>query len=295
MSIFIHESSAELLDQSKDVRVICSKNSQKNNMLVEAWNYLLWVYEKRSLIAVITSIELKRSIVQTKLTYAWWLLDPFLNFLCYLFLVMILGHNNSVRVPYPLFMITAILPWHFTMKTIMNSATLWDKYSSLIGQIRFPYIDLIISSLLYELVLYLVSQIIVFAICIAYGFFPTTTWLYLPIIIALQVFLSFGLMLFNSLIAFSFFDYQKLLPFLLRIWFFVSPAVWAIEMLPPKYQQLVYLNPMTIIFQSYRRVLLYGESPDWAYLETYFLVTFLMVFVGLILFIRREPFINRYI
>lgn len=280
---------------SEEYRVISADNKSKKNFFIQLRDYLYWVYEKKELISVIAGFELKRSIVQTKLAYLWWLLDPLLNFFCYWFLVVVLVRKGNSDVPYALFMITAVLPWHFTQKTIQSSTTLWERYKRLIDQVRFPYLDLILASLIYETVLYSISQFIVIGVCFAYGFYPKMSWFYLPLIIFVQAFLSFGFMLFNALIAFMFYDYQKLLPFILRIWFFVSPAVWAIDMLPAQYQAYVYYNPMTIVFESYRSVLLYGHAPNWHHIELFLLFSFCVSLVGLALFLKKEPYINRYI
>lgn len=284
-------------DAAKTIRIISASNHKKKNILHETYSYLKWVYQTRGFIKVITDLELKRSIVQTKLSYVWWVLDPLLNFLCYLFLVSLLARNSvsNMEIPYPLLIISALFPWHFTMKTLTNSASVWDKYSTLIGQIRFPYINLLISILAYDLILYLISLFVVFFVCFFYGYYPTWCWFYLPLIILLQGMFSFGLMLMNSLISFTFYDYQKLLPFILRIWFFVSPAIWSLDMLPDRLQTIAYLNPLTFLFENYRSVLLNNLSPNWSHIEIFFVFSLCLISVGLILFIRREPYINRYI
>lgn len=282
------------LNIASSIKVISAKEN-KSFQLSNVLSYLKWTYQERHLIWLITSVDLKCTMLKTKLSYLWWLLDPLLNFLCYLFLVGVLHGNRSFDIPYPLYVITAILPWHFTAKTLTGSALIWERYKALIGQIRFPYIHLIFSNLLYELTLYLISQIIIFAACFYYGFYPQLTWLYLPFIFLLHSLLILTLMLFSSLISFLFYDYQKLLPFLLRIWFFASPAVWSIDMIPEPYRQLIALNPLTLILIGYRNALLYGKSLNFWQVQVYLIFLILSLSAGLFLFIKKETYINRYV
>lgn len=276
-------------------RVISADDKQKKNLLSEVVDYITWLYRERRLINILTYIELRQTVVQTKLTYLWWLLDPLLNFICYFFLVTVLGRAGGTEVPYALFMLTGILTWHFVVKCMNDSAKIWERYSSLIGQMRFPYMVLIFSSVGYQFILYLFSQIIIFSICAIYGYYPTLTWFYLPLILGLQALLITGFMLLNSLIAFTFYDYQKLLPFLLRFWFFLSPVIWPISMIPAQYHSYIYWNPIAIILDCYRKTLLYHQAPAWSHIEALLMVIFVTLSISFILFIRREPYINRYV
>lgn len=282
-------------DPSKSYRVISAKEKQKKSLIADIKEYLTWLYRERRLVNVLTYIELKQTVIQTKLTYLWWLLDPLLNFACYFFLVSILQRTGGTQVPYALFMITGILTWHFVVKCMNDSAKIWERYSSLIGQMRFPYIVLILSSVGYQFILYLFSQIIIFTICIIYGYYPTLMWLYLPFILCLQALFITSLMLFNSLIAFTFYDYQKILPFALKFWFFLSPIIWPISIIPYQYHSYIFLNPIAIILESYRTILLHNQLPSSHHIESMIAITLVSLSIGLILFIRREPYINRYI
>lgn len=277
---------------SSSIRIIKASINNRS-LLKSAIEYLSWIYKDRGVIAALTSVELKRSIVQTKLSYLWWLLDPFLNFLCYLFLVMVLNRGGHVGVPYPLFILSAIIPWNFTVKSLTNSTRVWERYTKLIGQIRFPYIHILISTLLHEAVLYLSSFIILFIVAFCYGYPPSTTWLFIPFIIMLHTLLVFAFMMFASLIRFSFIDFQKLTPYVLRIWFFLSPAVWSIDMIPNRFKAFVYFNPMSTLFESYRNSLFYHKPMNWHHIDLLAIATVILLLISFIMFVNKEPYINR--
>lgn len=267
-------------------------------MLLKTIKYLRWTYTKRHLISVITKTQLKQSISNTKLSYLWWLLDPTMNFLCFVFLVAVLhrgGHGGRYHIPYPLHIISALFPWYFTKKCISASANTWGSYRGIISQIRFPYLTLILSNLFSELVLFCTGFLIIFGICLIYGYHPRITWLLIPAVMVLHAISLTGLMLINAVLSFLILDYKKLLPFLMRFWFYLSPALWSITMLPARFQKLILLNPMSILFTDYRQLLLFGKIPDLKLNCIYLLCSLVLLLTGLIIFVRKEPYINRYI
>jgi lipopolysaccharide transport system permease protein len=61
---------------------------------------------------------------------------------------------------------------------------------------------------------------------------------------------------------------------------FVSPVFYPIATLPHKMQLLVMLNPLTLIIEESRKVLLFGEMPNWTALGIYSLVSMAIAWVG---------------
>jgi len=280
---------------SKGVKVISAESFNSENIIFKALSYIKWVFANTHLINVITYIELQKTVSRTKLSYLWWLLDPLFDFFCYLFLVMVLNRGQSFQIPFALYIMTAIIPWHFTTNCINGSTRIWKSYTGLIGQIRFPYMCLLLSKYLSELSLYLSTFVIVFGVCLYYGYYPKLTWLLLPVLVLLHSILIGAMMLVFSIIGFVFQDFFKLLPFMMRVWFYVSPAIWSVSMLPEKYRPLIYLNPMSIIFEAYRDLLLFGKIPDLKYTLIYLAILLPVFAISALLFIKKEPYINRYL
>lgn len=61
---------------------------------------------------------------------------------------------------------------------------------------------------------------------------------------------------------------------------FVSPVFFPISALPSKMQSLAMLNPLTLIIEESRKVLLFGEMPNWTALGLYSLVGIAVAWVG---------------
>lgn len=61
---------------------------------------------------------------------------------------------------------------------------------------------------------------------------------------------------------------------------FVSPVFYPISTLPHKMQLIVMLNPLTLIIEESRKILLFGEMPNWTALGIYSLVSMVIAWIG---------------
>jgi len=277
------------------VKVISPDTARQAGSLAEMLSYLRWVYERCGLIRVVCYSELKQTIIRSKLSYLWWIMDPLFDTICYVFLVFALGRGAGREIPYPLFILTVITPWRWSTGCWNGSTKLWNQYDALINQLRFPYMSLIFSRFLHELILYLISYVVLFGTCIAYGYYPRITWLMLPVVILVHSIVVLALMFFFSVLSFYFADFERLLPFLLRLWFFSSPALYGLENLPLWAQKIMVFNPMTLLFVNYRGCVLHGQMPNWSQLGIYVVISLLFLILGMSIFIRKEPYITRYV
>ena len=104
--------------------------------------------------------------------------------------------------------------------------------------------------------LYLVPPYaVMLLIAVRFGLVPSP-FLCLP---ALAVLLIGAALLTSSLTA-VFRDFGELLQPLMRLLFYVSSVVWAIDGLSPGLQRVMRLNPLVYIIEGYRKCLLYGEG-----------------------------------
>ena len=283
------------LDRHSTARVISRETARQSGTLTEMLSYFKWVVRRRDLIRAVCNSELKQTVVRSKLSYLWWIMDPLFDTICYVFLMFAIGRGAGREIPYTVFILTGIMPWRWSTGCWIGSTKLWSQYRELINQLRFPYMTLILSRFLHELILYVISYVVIFGACIAYGYYPQTSWLMLPVIILAHSAIVLGLMFFFSMLSLYFADLERILPFLLRLWFFCSPILYALDELPAWAQKLMLLNPMAPILANYRGCLLQGQVVELGYFGVYALVFVLALSLGMSIFIRKEPYISRYV
>ena len=112
--------------------------------------------------------------------------------------------------------------------------------------------------------------------------------LYLPLIFAIQIFLLIGLGLASSAANVFFRDVSSLLTLVFQLWFYASPIIYPISMVPERLLPLYLLNPMAGLLESYRDVLLDSQSPG-SYLLSSAVVS-LLIFVSGYWFFKRVEF-----
>lgn len=275
-------------------RVISAETDGKRGPSRRFLSYLRWLWGRRELVWAIAHSELLQSVVRRKLSYLWWIMDPLFDMLCFVFLMFALGRGGGFKVPYPLYILTALGPWRWSLGCWTGSTRLWTQYQQIITQVRFPYMALIFSRFLSELVLYLMFYVVVFGACLTYGYYPSVAWLFLPVVILMHSVMVISLMFYFSMLGLHFSDFEGILPFLLRLWFFCSPAIYSVERLPAWAQQIMRFNPMSLVFQSYRDCILYARIPNLSGMLAHIAIFAVVLLLGMAIFIRREPYIARY-
>ncbi len=115
------------------------------------------------------------------------------------------------------------------------------------------------------------------------GHIPMTV-LWLPVVfIPYIIFLVGCLWLFSALGVFLS-DIQQLMGLMTTALLFLSPVFYPISALPESVRVLIYLNPLTVIIEQSREILLWGNPPDFGLLAIYSLVATAIAIIGFIWF-----------
>lgn len=94
-----------------------------------------------------------------------------------------------------------------------------------------------------------------------YGF-NLLALLYLPLIMAVEYLLALGMVLLVSALTVYFRDLAYILNIITMAWQFLTPVMYASDMVPEDLMGIWKLNPMTPVIEAYRTVLYYKQIPD---------------------------------
>jgi lipopolysaccharide transport system permease protein/teichoic acid transport system permease protein len=86
-------------------------------------------------------------------------------------------------------------------------------------------------------------------------------------------------------------DVREVLGVVLNLWFWFTPVVWGIEIVPERFKYLFQLNPMYHIVTGYRGAFLYRQPPwhePWA-MAWFWVACAAMFFTGAWMFRRLKP------
>jgi len=246
---------------------------------------------RRRLVAYLVRADLKKRGANTLLGNIWWVLDPLLTMLVYVILVTIIV--RSTREAYPLFIFAAILPWKWFSSTLNDATMSIVGRGQIIKQINFPKIVLPLASVGGGFISFLFGLIPLTALLVLFYSNHISAWLVLiPVIAAVQVMFTLGFSILASGLTVYFRDLGNITGHALRIWFYLSPALYGTEQIQSlaathkSLYDLYQLNPFAGLFESYRDVIYYGQPPEWNLLAVV-LAESLVLLVGAVLIFRR--------
>ncbi len=246
----------------------------------------LWRY--RELIFFLTWRDIKVRYKQAVLGIAWAILQPFLTMMIFTVIFGILLKTPSQDLPYPLFALSALLPWQLFATALQRSSVSLVGNANLITKIYFPRLAIPLSSVVAALVDFGVSFVVLLLVMAYYHYWPGWHIFWLPLIVLLALLAALSVGLWLSALNVQYRDIQHMVPFIVQVWMYASPIVYPIETIPEGIFRWLYgLNPMVGVIQGFRWALLGGDPPDLTMLISVAMVLILLV-SGLYYFRRME-------
>lgn len=250
------------------------------------------LFSYRELLFSLTKKELKVKYRGSALGFFWSLLNPILTMLVYSFVFSIL--RGGVE-EFAIFLICALLPFNFLSNSVNYGASSIIANSNLVNKIYFPREIIPLSVVLANLVNFLLELIALFIVLgiMGYKFY---LYLYLlPLVIFIQSFLVAGMTLLVSALNVFFRDLQHLITIIMMVWFFGTPVIYSLSMVPEGwFKAIIKLNPMTIYASYYRNIFYYVKYPEGGGFPsvpetlTTLGITLLVFFVGYFVFKKLE-------
>lgn len=258
--------------------------------------YLTELWGRRDFLITIPLSDLRAQNQNTVLGSTWHVLNPLLLAgVYYLVFGVILGARRGIA-NYPAFLVTGIMTFHFTQKCIMSGARTVVSNIRLIQSLSFPRALLPVSSTITETLAHGPSLVaLMVLVVITTGSWPTASWLWLVPIAGLQALLGLGLAFITSRLTFHFRDTAQFLPYVLRIWMYLSGVFFAADFVPAGWPRLLFsINPM-FLFITLNRSALIPPDPDavepWTTPEMWAMATvwtLVALVVGFFFFRARE-------
>lgn len=244
----------------------------------------LWRY--RELVYFLIWRDIKVRYKQTLLGAAWAIIQPFFTMVVFSIFFGELAKIPSDDIPYPIFAYTALLPWQLFESGIRKAGKSLVAGRNLITKVYFPRIAVPISSVISGLVDFALAFVVLLGMMWFYGYSPTSAIWFTPLLLLLALITAMGTGLWLSALNVEYRDVGYLIPFILRVWFFLTPITYSASIVPEEYQTLYALNPMTGVVQGFRWAMLgEGSSPSILLLAS--TVASLVLLVSGALYFRR--------
>jgi lipopolysaccharide transport system permease protein len=238
--------------------------------LRELWNY-------RELLYSFTWRDVKIRYKQTALGFLWAIIQPLFMMLIFTVFFGRLAKIPSDGIPYPLFVLAALLPWTLFAEGITRSTSSMITNANIMTKVYFPRLIMPLSGILSPLVDFVFSFLILVIMMALYGFIPTLNIIFLPLFILLALATSLGIGLWLSALNVQYRDFQYTIPFLIQLGLFASPVVYPASLVPESVRFLYGLNPMAGVIEGFRWALLGTQIPGAMILVSVGMVALLLV------------------
>ena len=239
---------------------------------------LLWVWSLR---------EIRVRYKQSVLGGIWAILQPFSSMLIFTFIFGFIVKMPTDGIPYPVFFYSALLPWTFFSSSISFAVPSLISNINLVTKIYFPREILPIGAVAAAFLDFVIASLLYVVLLIIYKVPIQITILWLPVLLVMQILLTFGVSFLGAALIVSYRDIRFIIPLGLQLWMYLSPVVYPFSLVPERFKFLYMLNPMAGIIDSYRRILL-GLTPQWEYLMVEQAIILFLFAFGYLFFKRKE-------
>ncbi len=249
-------------------------------------NSLKELYAYREMIFSLVRKDLRTRYKGSVLGFLWTFINPLLQLIVYTIVFSTIMRVNVDK--FYIYLFVALVPWIFFTSSIQGGATSILSGADLIKKIYFPRLVLPIAVTSAAFMNMVFSMIVVFIALMISGIGLSWHIIYLPVIMVLEYFFALGMAFIFSALNVYFRDLEHILGIVTMAWFYLTPIVYTVEMVPEEWLTFFQLNPMTHMMDAYRAILYYHQAPDFGTLGSIVVFSAVFIVVGYGLFQRLQ-------
>jgi len=244
----------------------------------------LWEY--RELLYFLVWRDIKVRYKQTALGAAWALLQPLLTMLVFTVFFGRLAKVPSDGIPYPVFALTALLPWQLFAFALNESSTSLVTNKNLLTKVYFPRLIVPMASVFAGLVDFALAFVLLLGLMVIYHVRPTAAVAWLPVFLLMTVATALSVGLWLSALNVKFRDVRYVIPFLTQFWMFATPVAYPSSLVPEPWREWYGLNPMAGVVEGFRWALL-GKAGNPGLLVWVSVAAVVLLLTGGLYYFRR--------
>lgn len=205
--------------------------------------------------------ELRVRYHRSVLGFLWTLIHPILM-MTILALVFSQLFKTAVQ-DYAIYLFAGMVPWNFLAASLNDCAFCIIQNEGLIRKIYLPKTVFPIAKVLTNLITFLLSLGALFLLMKPLGAPISWSLLFLPVAIILFAAFALGLGLIVAVANTFYRDCGHLVGVFLQAWYFATPIVYEMSMMPENSQWKFWLNPAFPFIQMFQVILRDGHFPQW--------------------------------
>ena len=266
---------------------ISSKHRMLDLNLKEVWQY-------RDLITLFTRRTFVLTYKQTVLGPAWIFLNPLISSIIYAFVFGGIAGIGTDGVPQILFYLCSNAIWIFFSTSVTKNAQTFTANANVFGKVYFPRLVVPISNVLASIIQFGVQMLLVLAFLAYYVIVGQVhphweAWLLIPVVLLHLGLLGLGCGIIISSLTTKYRDLAILVTFGVQLWMYATPIVYPMSQLGDGWMKTVLMiNPVTAPVEVFRYAVLGQGTIMPGYLALSWVLTIVVVVVGVMIFNKVE-------
>jgi len=251
------------------------------------------IFHYRDLIGLLAKRDLASIYKQTLLGPLWFMIQPLMTTLIYMFVFGNIAKIGTDGIPQPLFYFSGTMLWTFFANNLTKSSETFAANAGLFGKIYFPRFTVPIAYMITNFVtlgVQLLLLIVFYAYYAASGVAVTPTWglLLTPLLVVELGALGIGLGIIISSFTTKYRDLKHLVGFGMQLWMYATPIIYPASKIPGKWRGLLALNPVSPIIEAFRAALLGQGNFEFQSIFISMGMTAVIFLGGIIIFNHNE-------
>lgn len=223
--------------------------------------------------------------------FFWSLLTPLANLFIYIFVFSVvldlrLKPMETGTDSFAVFFLAGMLPWLAFSEALTSATDLFLGRANLITKVSFPLELLPLTGLVVPF-FFNGLGFVMYLVYLVWKGYAHVGWLWLPLVIGMHMVFTLGLIALISSLTVFLQDIKQFVGIAVSLWFFLTPIIYPLSMVPEAYRWMITVNPMYPFIDLYHQVLLQG-SISYAMLGCGMGLAILVFIGGMVVFERSK-------
>ena len=247
------------------------------------------IYKYRTFILKTSWSDFKNRYAGASIGLLWNVLQPLTLILLYFTVFSTvfasrIGGTETNTIMFALYLCSGFLAWNAVTECATYGANAFIKNSIYLKKLPIPEQVFVTKEAIVAIYSLVISFLLLIILSGFFKHFPSWVWLFLPLPLILFQCFAFGLGMFLGIINVFFKDIGHALPIIFQIWFWLTPIVYPISILPEFMQNLTAFNPAFHYINAIRDIFLYDKFPEtslWIFMTSWSVATPLIAYLTL--------------
>jgi len=251
--------------------------------------HALWAY--RGFIVGNVQREFQSKYRNSLLGAAWTIINPLSMIIVY---TVIFSQIMRAKLPgvdssfaYSIYLCAGTLTWGLFAEIVSRGQNTFLENANLLKKLSFPRLCLPVVVVANAGLNFVIIFGLFTAFLVLSGSFPGLPYLAIFPVLAILILFAIGLGITLGVLNVFFRDVGQFFGILISFWFWFTPIVYPVSILPEKLQPYMSLNPMTRLITAFQAILVNGQWPNWYSLWPVAALAIVMCVIGFGLFRRH--------